>query len=96
MTARHRAGGRRKSGTSTAHCLALAPLAQAVEDAAGDAVRVARPACAPLREIERQSRFDAVGLEWDTPSPPPARNFDEIPVVTHEAYEREEQELVHV
>ena len=40
--------------------------------------------------------FDAVGLEWDTPSPPPAHNFDEIPVVTHEAYEREERELVHV
>jgi cytochrome c oxidase subunit 1 len=40
--------------------------------------------------------FEAVGLEWDTPSPPPAHNFDEAPVVRHEAYEREEQELVHV
>ncbi|MEQ1891005.1 MAG: cytochrome c oxidase subunit I [Planctomycetota bacterium] len=40
--------------------------------------------------------FGAVGLEWDTPSPPPAHNFDEIPVVTREAYEREEKELVHV
>ena len=40
--------------------------------------------------------FEAVGLEWDTPSPPPAHNFDQTPVVTHEAYEREEKELVHV
>jgi len=40
--------------------------------------------------------FDAVGLEWDTPSPPPAHNFDTPPVVTHEAYERKEEELVHV
>jgi len=40
--------------------------------------------------------FEAVGLEWDTPSPPPAHNFEVTPVVTHEAYEREEQELVHV
>jgi cytochrome c oxidase subunit 1 len=40
--------------------------------------------------------FEAVGLEWDTPSPPPAHNFDQTPVVTHEAYERAEKELVHV
>lgn len=29
----------------------------------------------------------AIGLEWTTPSPPPTHNFDEIPVVTWEAYE---------
>jgi len=40
--------------------------------------------------------FEAVGLEWDTPSPPPAHNFDAAPVVTHEAYERPEKELAHV
>ena len=27
------------------------------------------------------------GLEWKTPSPPPLHNFDETPVVTHEAYD---------
>ena len=31
--------------------------------------------------------WNAVGLEWETPSPPPTLNFDETPVVTHEAYE---------
>jgi len=28
----------------------------------------------------------AKGLEWETPSPPPTENFDEIPIVTEEAY----------
>jgi cytochrome c oxidase subunit 1 len=28
----------------------------------------------------------ATGLEWQTPSPPPTENFEEIPVVTEEAY----------
>jgi cytochrome c oxidase subunit 1 len=28
----------------------------------------------------------ATGLEWTTPSPPPERNFEQIPVVTTEAY----------
>ncbi|MBI1881346.1 MAG: cytochrome c oxidase subunit I [Chloroflexi bacterium] len=30
--------------------------------------------------------WGATGLEWTTPSPPPTHNFDEIPVVTQEAY----------
>jgi cytochrome c oxidase subunit I len=31
--------------------------------------------------------WGAVGLEWDTPSPPPTENFFTPPVVTHEPYE---------
>jgi cytochrome c oxidase subunit 1 len=31
--------------------------------------------------------WGAVGLEWETPSPPPTFNFDEPPTVDHEAYE---------
>ena len=27
------------------------------------------------------------GLEWQTPSPPPPHNFDETPIVTHDAYD---------
>ena len=27
-----------------------------------------------------------MGMEWTTPSPPPKDNFDEVPVVTEEAY----------
>jgi cytochrome c oxidase subunit I len=30
--------------------------------------------------------WGAKGLEWQTPSPPPTENFEEIPVVTEEAY----------
>jgi cytochrome c oxidase subunit 1 len=30
--------------------------------------------------------WGAKGLEWETPSPPPTENFDELPVVTEEAY----------
>ncbi len=33
------------------------------------------------------SPWGAVGLEWETHSPPPTFNFDEPPVVDHEAYE---------
>ena len=40
--------------------------------------------------------FDAAGLEWTTVSPPMAHNFEDVPVVTSEAYERDEVELVHV
>jgi cytochrome c oxidase subunit 1 len=32
----------------------------------------------------------AVGLEWTVPSPPPPHNFDQVPVVTHEAYDYQE------
>ncbi|MGH9712437.1 MAG: cytochrome c oxidase subunit I [Candidatus Acidiferrales bacterium] len=31
--------------------------------------------------------WGAKGLEWETPSPPPTENFEEIPVVTEEAYD---------
>ncbi|HTV60092.1 MAG TPA: cytochrome c oxidase subunit I [Verrucomicrobiae bacterium] len=30
--------------------------------------------------------WGAKGLEWQTPSPPPTENFEEIPIVTEEAY----------
>jgi cytochrome c oxidase subunit 1 len=33
--------------------------------------------------------WDATGLEWHTPSPPPPENFEETPVVTWEAYDYE-------
>ena len=31
--------------------------------------------------------WGATGLEWKTPSPPPKHNFDELPIVTSEAYD---------
>jgi cytochrome c oxidase subunit 1 len=31
--------------------------------------------------------WKAKGLEWETPSPPPTENFEQIPVVTEEAYD---------
>jgi cytochrome c oxidase subunit 1 len=37
--------------------------------------------------------WQATGLEWRTPSPPPTFNFDETPVVTWEAYEYETMPL---
>jgi cytochrome c oxidase subunit 1 len=40
--------------------------------------------------------WDATGLEWDTPSPPPTHNFARPPTVTRGAYERTWQELANV
>jgi cytochrome c oxidase subunit 1 len=40
--------------------------------------------------------WGAVGLEWETASPPPTHNFDETPVVTHEAYDYTREEVPHV
>jgi len=37
--------------------------------------------------------WGAVGLEWDTPSPPPTENFHTIPVVTHGPYEYNTKEV---
>jgi cytochrome c oxidase subunit I len=31
--------------------------------------------------------WGAKGLEWETPSPPPTENFEEVPIVTEEAYD---------
>ncbi len=36
------------------------------------------------------NHWDAVGLEWQTPSPPPTENFDHTPVVTSEPYDYRE------
>jgi cytochrome c oxidase subunit 1 len=33
--------------------------------------------------------WGAVGLEWTLPSPPPSHNYDEVPIVTWEAYDYE-------
>ncbi len=40
--------------------------------------------------VAGRNPWGAVGLEWTTTSPPPTGNFDEIPVVTWEAYEYHE------
>jgi cytochrome c oxidase subunit 1 len=39
--------------------------------------------------------WGAKGLEWETPSPPPTENFEEIPVVTEEAYAYADPEDAH-
>ncbi len=38
-------------------------------------------------EMAGANPWGATGLEWQTSSPPPLHNFDETPVVTHEAYD---------
>jgi cytochrome c oxidase subunit I len=38
-----------------------------------------------------ENPWGAVGLEWQTASPPPTENFHTPPIVTHEAYEYESQ-----
>jgi cytochrome c oxidase subunit 1 len=40
--------------------------------------------------------WGAVGLEWETPSPPPTFNFDVIPVVTHGPYEYSPEQVHRV
>jgi cytochrome c oxidase subunit 1 len=40
--------------------------------------------------------WGAKGLEWETPSPPPTENFEEIPIVTEEAYAYAEGRTAHV
>jgi cytochrome c oxidase subunit 1 len=40
-------------------------------------------------ELAPPNPWNAVGLEWMTPSPPPTHNFDETPIVTWEAYDYE-------
>ncbi|HUK15519.1 MAG TPA: cytochrome c oxidase subunit I [Bryobacteraceae bacterium] len=38
-------------------------------------------------QVAGANPWGATGLEWQTASPPPVHNFDEMPVVTHEAYD---------
>jgi cytochrome c oxidase subunit 1 len=38
-------------------------------------------------KVATANPWGATGLEWHTPSPPPLHNFEEIPVVTHDAYD---------
>jgi cytochrome c oxidase subunit 1 len=38
-------------------------------------------------EVAGANPWSASGLEWQTPSPPPTHNFEEIPIVTQEAYD---------
>jgi cytochrome c oxidase subunit 1 len=39
--------------------------------------------------------WDATGLEWQTPSPPPTENFEDTPEVTEEPYEYAVPEPAH-
>ena len=47
-----------------------------------------------LSPVAGDNPWDATGLEWQTPSPPPTFNFDETPVVTEGPYDYPEGELV--
>ncbi len=38
-------------------------------------------------EVADENPWRAVGLEWETPSPPPVHNFEETPVVDFEPYD---------
>jgi cytochrome c oxidase subunit 1 len=50
-----------------------------------------------LRYGERagSNPWEATGLEWETPSPPPPENFVEIPMVREEPYAYEMWEIQH-
>ena len=43
-------------------------------------------------EIAGPNPWDAKGLEWQTSSPPPTHNFEQIPVVTEEPYHYGDEE----
>ena len=38
-------------------------------------------------QLASANPWNATGLEWKTPSPPPTENFAKTPIVTEEAYE---------
>lgn len=38
-------------------------------------------------KVAGDNPYNAVGLEWDTTSPPPLHNFESMPLVEHEAYQ---------
>ena len=44
-------------------------------------------------KIAGDNPWQATGLEWKTPSPPPTFNFDETPIVIEEAYEYDKMPL---
>ena len=46
-------------------------------------------------ETAGDNPWDATGLEWQTPSPPPRDNFATVPVVTAEPYAYPGREPVH-
>jgi len=48
------------------------------------------------RKVEGDNPWGAVGLEWNTTSPPPTENFTTPPVVTWDAYEHQTPVEGHV
>jgi len=46
--------------------------------------------------VAGRNPWGSYGLEWLTASPPPVENFEVTPTVTHEAYDYESVEAVHV
>ena len=49
-----------------------------------------------LRQDCRPNPWGAVGLEWQTSSPPPTENFVRTPVVTEETYHYSDEEKTNV